>query len=350
MANMMVGGTGHRSTRPWYGLGTAIVFVPIAGLGAPASAAQLDLDPAKTLGPEACGECHKDTFAIWKETHHAKSSRTLPRSDEAREIADKLGIKRIKRDSVCLTCDFTSVLKNDKERPIAAISCESCHGAGQDWIKVHSDYGGRGVTLDTETAEHKAERIAQSEAAGMIRPARMVEWASNCYQCHTVPQEKLVNEGGHAAGSAFELVAWSQGEVRHNVWFTGGKSNPEAAAERKRMMYVVGRTLDLAFALRGVAKSTEKARYAVAMAKRAKEATGAVQKIADLVSVPEIDEILAIASEAELKLNNEAALTAAADKVDAAVGKFAANYDGSALAALDQLLPSADAYKGAPAQ
>ena len=66
--------------------------------------------------------------------------------------------------------------------------------------------------------------------------------------------------------------------------------------------------------------------------------------------MPDIDEILAIVGGAELKLNNEAALTAAADKVDAAVGKFAANYDGSALAALDQLLPSADAYKGAPAQ
>ena len=350
VGGMMVGGKGLRSIWPWHGLFAGIVLLMVAGLGSPVWAAQLDLDPAKTLGPEACGECHKDTFALWKETHHAKSFRTLPRSDEAKAIAKKLGIKRIKRESVCLTCHFTAVLKNDKERPIAAISCESCHGAGQDWIKVHSDYGGREVTIDTETAEHKAERISQSEAAGMIRPVRMVEWASNCYQCHTVPQEKLVNEGGHVAGSAFELVSWSQGEVRHNVWFTGGKSNPEAAAERKRMMYVVGRTLDLSFALRGVAKSTEKARYAVAMAKRAKDATGEIQKIADLVSVPEIDEILAIAGGAELKLNNEAALTAAADNVDAAVGKFAANHDGSALAALDQLIPASGAYKGAPAQ
>ena len=38
-----------------------------------------------------------------------------------------------------------------------------------------------------------------------------------------VPEERLVNVGGHTAGSAFELVSWSQGEVRHNLQKSAGK-------------------------------------------------------------------------------------------------------------------------------
>ncbi len=30
-----------------------------------------------------------------------------------------------------------------KEEPVAGISCESCHSAGQDWIKVHSGFSGK---------------------------------------------------------------------------------------------------------------------------------------------------------------------------------------------------------------
>ena len=65
-------------------------------------------------------------------------------------------------------------------------------------------------------------------------------------------------------------------------------------------MYILGQTLDLEFALRGVAKATEKANYAVAMAKRAKIAEKRIEKIAELVDIPEIGQILAIAGAAKL--------------------------------------------------
>ena len=64
------------------------------------------------------------------------------------------------------------------------------------------------------------------------------------------------------------------------------------------------------------------------------------------VSIPEVGELLKIAGSAKVSLNNEAALTAAADKVAVQAKAIASNYDGSELAALDGLLPSADAYKG----
>ena len=79
----------------------------------------------------------------------------------------------------------------------------------------------------------------------MIRPSSLYRLAKNCYSCHVVPQEDLVNKGGHPAGSAFELVSWSQGEVRHNTWHSKGKENVPASAARKRMLYLVGLGVEL---------------------------------------------------------------------------------------------------------
>jgi hypothetical protein len=336
-----------RSGRLLAGL-IASIAIASGPLMKPGSTQELRLEPAKVMGPDACGECHKKSVAVWKLSHHATTFKDLPRKKEAREIADKLGLKRIKAESDCLSCHFTSAEVEGKVKAIAGIGCESCHGASKDWIKTHSDFGGKDVTVETESPDHKKERYAKSEAAGMIRPIRLYEVAANCYGCHTVPNEKLVNVGGHAAGSKFELVSWSQGEVRHNVWYS--KENNAAAPERKRMMYIIGKTLDLEYALRGVAKATTKDTYATSMARRAKAAREAVEEIAQAVELPELDEIVAVAAEAKLKLNNEANLAAAADKIAAAARKIAHNYDGSQFAALDPLIPGPDKHKGTAGQ
>ena len=66
------------------------------------AAQELRLDPAAVVCPDACGECHKTSVAAWSLTHHATTFKDLPRSDEAKEITGKLGIKRIKAESDCL--------------------------------------------------------------------------------------------------------------------------------------------------------------------------------------------------------------------------------------------------------
>ncbi|MEP6656896.1 MAG: cytochrome c family protein [Betaproteobacteria bacterium] len=310
---------------------------------------QFRLDPTQVKGPEACGECHEKNLFAWRETHHSKTFKDLPRSDKAREIADKLGIKRVKNDSECVSCHFTSGVAKGETEPqaIAGISCESCHAAGLGYIDVHSDYGGKDVKAKDETPAHRKARWEKAEARGIIRPGNLYALAQNCYQCHTVPNEKLVNVGGHAAGSDFELVAWSQGEVRHNLWYTDGKQNKEATPERRRLMYVVGQALDLEYALRGVDKATAKDNYAVAMAQRAKKAALGIKKIADAgVKLPEVAEILKVAGAAEVKLSNEKPLLAAADAIAAQSKLIASKYNGSELAALDGLLPAPGSYKG----
>ena len=305
-------------------------------------------DENKLVGPNECAECHKVENEVWKETHHFKTFREMPRSKEAKKIAKALGIKRIKREGLCLTCHFTSVSDGEKLKPVAGISCESCHNAAQDWIKVHSEFSGK--KKETESSEEEKQRWQDSEVAGMIRPRMMYRWATNCYGCHVVPKEKLVNEGGHPAGSKFELVTWSQGEIRHNVWWNDAKENRKPSQERKRMMYVVGTVVELETALRAVGEATEKKKYAVAMAKRAKAASERMQKIAKVLSIPELDEIASAAAGARLRLNNKAELTAAADRVADAAQRLAVKYDGGTFAAIDELIPGEDKYKGRSAR
>ena len=116
-------------------------------------------DPVKIVGPNACAECHKQEAEAWKGTHHFKTFREMPRRKEANEIAEKMGVQRIRSESVCLNCHYTVQEKDNKKQPIAGISCESCHSAGEDWIKVHSQFSGK-----TEKTETKAEAEARMEA------------------------------------------------------------------------------------------------------------------------------------------------------------------------------------------
>ncbi len=302
----------------------------------------------KVQGPDECAECHKKETENWKDTHHYKTFSALPRSDDAKQITEKLGLKRIKSESVCLSCHFTSKVRKGKPKPIAGITCESCHNAGADWMKRHSEFSGK--KKETETEAEAQQRWADAEASGMIRPHMLYDLTKNCYSCHIVPQEELVNKGGHTAGSQFELVSWSQGEVRHNTWHNGGKENPAAAVERQRMMYAIGLAVELEEALRAVGKSTAPARYAVAMAKRAHAARKKLRDAAKTLPMPEFMEMLRAAHTANLKLNNGPALEAAAERISAAAKQLASNHDGTQLAAIDALIPGADQYKGKPSQ
>ena len=187
------------------------------GLGGLMSALPAVADDIKKLkGPDECGECHKKEVEAWRTTRHYKTFNELARTKEAKEIGKKLGLKRLKSESDCLSCHFTQMEVKGKAKTVAGITCESCHGPARDWIDIHSDYGGKDVKKEDESPAHRKERLAKSEAAGMLRPDDLYAVANNCYQCHLVPNENLVNKGGHKAGSAFELVAWSQGEVRQN--------------------------------------------------------------------------------------------------------------------------------------
>ena len=281
----------------------------------------------------------------WKGTHHFKTFREMPRNAKANEIADKLGVRRIRYESLCASCHFTLQQKNNRPEPVAGISCESCHSAGQDWIKVHSGFSGKTILFESK-AEAK-ERWKLADSKGMIRPRAVYLLAKNCNSCHVVPQEELVNKGGHPAGSAFELVSWSQGEVRHNTWHSKGRENVPASAARRRMLYLVGLGAELEAALRAIAKATVRKTYAFEMAKRADRARkqlAAASKAAP--NVPEIGKMVDLAHSAGLKLNNKRSLMAAADGISRQLEVITQTYDGNTMTGIDSLIPGPDKYKG----
>jgi hypothetical protein len=302
-------------------------------------------DAAKTVGPNACAECHKQEAAAWKGTHHFKTFREMPRNTQADGIAEKMGVRRIKSESLCLNCHFTVQQKNNREEPVAGISCESCHGAGKDWIKVHSGFSGKKEQTETKAEEEARWKLADSK--GMIRSGSLYQLAKNCYGCHAVPEEDLVNKGGHRAGSAFELVSWSQGEVLHNTWYSKGKDNVPANAARRRMLYLVGLGVELETALRAVGKATARQPYAFEMAMRADRARKQLAAAAKAApNVPEIAKMVEFAYSAGLKLNNERFLAAAADGVSKLLVSITETYDGSTMSGLDSLIPGPDKFKG----
>lgn len=332
---------------------TGILRAAFAGAvlaGVFAVGAEADVNPKKIEGPDECAECHRDEATVWRGTHHFSTFRDMPRSKDARKIARKMKIKRIKSESLCLNCHFTTQTKKKKAEVIAGISCELCHSEGKDWIKLHAEFSGK-KKKELESKAEAAARWKKSEELGLIRPKALYKLAKNCYGCHVVPQEKLVNVGDHPAGSKFELVSWSQGEVRHNVWYNKGESNKKASPGRRRMMFLVGAIVEFETAIRAVGKATKKAKYAVRMAKRASLARKKLFAI--IKRLPDVKELKAIAvlsKKAKFRLNNDKALTQIADRIAVEAVALVTRYDGSGFAKIDGLIPKPDKYKGKPAR
>jgi formate-dependent nitrite reductase cytochrome c552 subunit len=303
-------------------------------------------DGAKIVGSDTCAKCHQAEVQQWMKTPHFATFDSLHRLPRAKEIADRLGERSIKRSAVCTQCHYTEQDQGGRMRVVAGVSCESCHGGAADWIATHADYGGEGVSKENETPEHKAQRTAHSIAHGMNNPHNIYLIARQCYDCHTVPDESLVNVGQHMAGSKdFELVAWSQGIVRHNFLRTGSAANGALSPAELRVMYVVGVLTDLEYSLRAVAQANDKANFGVTSAQRAARMKQRLHEIQRIVDDPLLVPALDAVAKVELRLGNAEAIRAAADAVGTAAYKFADEADGNRLAAIDPMLPEPKQYK-----
>ena len=303
-------------------------------------------DPTKVLGHETCTKCHEAEQQQWMLTPHYRTFDALHRTPEAKAIADRLGLRSIKRNDTCVKCHYTEQSDGNRVRVISGVSCESCHGGARDWVNLHADYGGPATTRATESPEHHELRLAESIAAGMNNPANMYLIARQCLDCHTAPEEKLVNVGGHTAGSPdFELVAWSQGIVRHNFVRSDGKSNALSTPERLRVMYIVGALADLEYSLRATAKATEVSTYGQASASRAAAAKRRLWEIQQRLSDDRIARALDAVATLELTLGNSNAILAAADEIGKAAYELAETADGTNLGAIDDLVPKPRDFK-----
>ncbi|TWU58242.1 cytochrome c family protein [Rubripirellula reticaptiva] len=313
----------------------------------PVSSAAAPLDPITVMGNESCVKCHAAEIQVWKTTPHNRTFEELHRRPEAKAIATKLGLQSIKNEGRCVACHYTEQSQAGGDpHVIAGVSCESCHGGAKNWLDLHQDYGGEGITRLSESPEHRQARILKSVAAGMRNPANVYSVAQSCLRCHTTADEQLVNVGGHSAGSLeFEFVSWSQGTIRHNFVRSDGKTNDVSDTDRLRVMFVAGMIAELESSLRATAVATEKATYGVTVAKRGARAGARLKSVAAKVESPKLDEILAVFGSVTLKLNNRDDLIQAADKISVLGYQFAETVDGSTFGSLDSFIPSSDRYK-----
>lgn len=332
--------------------------------------------PADFVGPDretnaelGCVRCHQLEFQAWQQMKH-NHSLAMPQSELARGVKRALRIRGpLQRANLCQNCHFTVVVAQGAEDAKYGVSCESCHGPGKEWVPIHSG------TLDEWKGQPREDRMVAAAAKGMIRPTQLYDLAENCYQCHVLAKEvqldkdekgieELVNTtlkvGGkdayHTAGSAnFELLAWSNGEVRHN--FCGERekgTNP--MSEFKRSLFVVGKLLDVEYTLRGLSLAKDGAgRYFSSLKARLEGEKGSLAQLKRILevlpeSLPElrqaVETTLGAVAEAKLEAGNPG-LRSAADKVQASAralfnGKTAEQLGQleQSLAPVDPLLPT----------
>ncbi len=297
-------------------------------------------DARRVVGAHACAACHARETEVWRASAHRRGARALLRGDAAREIALALGIAAVHSDTRCTTCHFTVQAPNGAAAvAIDAVSCESCHGPARDWIERHADFGVGVATAERESPEHRALRLARCDDAGMNRVGDLVGLASRCFGCHRTADRELV-AAGHPVGRDFEFVSWSQGVVRHNFVRGDGK-NAVSSPERTRVMYVVGKLLDVEFAFLALARARDPGDFASLLEGRAHASVAALARIQALIPTREVALALARARSVE-SVPAGRGLAAAATFIHSCAERFVAEQDGRDLSALDAELAEGD--------
>lgn len=302
------------------------------------------LQHSKIIGADKCIECHESEIKAWHDTTHY-ANKDLHKNEKAAKIAGKMGINspsKIRQSGLCTQCHFTvQKLGNAPAKAIDGVSCENCHGGARDWLEVHNTGDRRD---DNDPAAFKA-RVAASQTKGMLHPSEVHKVVQNCYACHIVTDEKLVNQGGHSPGSStFELVSWLKGEVRHNFFESKGRTNAPTPQNKQRQLYVVGKVLEMEYSMRGLSRATEKSDYYKSMGRRC---VSTRQEINEIIATlgdaapSELNKIReAITVQGLLSFENSGPLTSAADELNQQIASFVKKNDGSKLKALDALIPT----------
>jgi hypothetical protein len=178
-------------------------------------------DPAKTMNQKATYE---------KDPHHEAHLGGKNIRDKAKEIGEKLGIKRPAKSERCLAChatggrnfvedDLPKERQGEKYSVRDGVSCEACHGAGEKYVDVHNKAGG----------------YAQAVALGMTPTLDPVVRANLCLSCHGKIDAELVTKGGHPKAQSMVLNVYRR---EHQHW-----PNKSAGAEAK--VWVIGQVAGL---------------------------------------------------------------------------------------------------------
>jgi hypothetical protein len=154
--------------------------------------------PREFAGSKKCRICHNipskgKMYDVWSKTNHARAYQTLLTA-EAKEAAKKLGIDEPQKSGECLRCHATAYgfgkkAVTERVKAEEGVSCESCHGPGNDYSKIN-------IMMDRQKAIE----------AGLIYPAK-----NECTKCHNVESptwnpERYTDKNGKKTGFDFDVL------------------------------------------------------------------------------------------------------------------------------------------------
>jgi hypothetical protein len=201
---------------------------------------QTRADDGIFVGSVGCrsSSCHggagekRSQYITWSQKDfHAKAFAILLDARSAR-IADAAGIAQAQSSARCTVCHspFQSVAQTrlaPTAHPDEGVSCESCHGAAEPWLRGH-----------TRTDWTYAMRVT----AGMRDLKNLYVRANTCVACHQNIGNDLLRAGHPAL--VFELDSQSVNEPKHwrndepwsaaRAWLTGQAVALREAAWRSR--------------------------------------------------------------------------------------------------------------------
>lgn len=283
------------------------------------------------IGHKQCKICHVQEYAKWQQTLHKKTYKDLKTNPLTKKIMKRLRLEgNPRQQKSCQKCHYTLKPRGSRVRTIGAITCERCHGGAKNWVELHYD-----------ARIPKPKRRKQSSKAGMFHPGDIYGIADNCYSCHIISDEKLVDVGRHpVADGTFKLASHTQGKMRHN--FVSGKGrNIAASAQRKRLFYVVGQSLELQYLLRALAQTKTKRNFFLLTQKQLKSSVQEMLAIHKIINKKETAHILNTLKKVKAVPNNRAELEQAATSIEKATKLLVKNYNVESWSSLDNLIPSA---------
>ena len=297
------------------------------------------------LGYENCRKCHQLQVEKLVATAHFKSYETTHRSAESKAICQQVGIRSIKRSDRCIRCHYTPEISTRGIRASSGISCESCHGSSKNWIVGHNDYGGLNITKEQESSAHKKQRVESSIAKGMRHPSNLYLLAKSCYECHLIDDPQLINETIHPqAAKQFNMVSWSQGNMRHNFLRTDNKYNAKSTDERLRVMFVVDLMARLEAVLKSAAKSKPDTKHFGLMNSLYQDSAKELLNVSKLVENAYIDSVIDVLKKTPPDANKKQKL-GAAKSISNIAFEFGKNETAHALDEIQNLLPAEETYR-----
>jgi hypothetical protein len=202
-------------------------------------------DGAMFVGSVGCksSSCHggagekRSQYITWSQKDYHTRAYTILLDARSARISEAVGVPEAQSNARCTVCHspFQSVSQSRLQttaRPDEGVSCESCHGAAEPWLRGH-----------TRSDWTYAMRVT----AGMHDLRNLYVRANACVACHQNVDADIL-KAGHPA-LVFELDSQSNNEPKH--W----KDDDPAIGPRSWLVGQAVALREIAWALNNTAQS-----------------------------------------------------------------------------------------------